>query len=55
MFPNGTKRAPEIDKSWAVQVQGRHGRSAGGGPPLDVQEVRVPGEMTRPALAARVE
>ncbi len=36
-------------------MQSHHGSAAGGGSSLDLQEVRAPGEVARPALAARVE
>jgi hypothetical protein len=55
MFPYGTQRAAQVDEGGTVQVQRRHGGPAGGGAPLDEQEVGTPGEMARPALAARVE
>src|SRR2546423_15347321 len=55
MLPDGTERAAQVDKSGAMQEQRRYGGPAGRGAALDEREIRVPGKMTRPQLAARVE
>ena len=34
-----TKSPAEVDERRAIEVQGRHGRTARGGAPLDTQEV----------------
>src|SRR5438067_8162379 len=36
-------------------MQGGHGSPARRGSPLDQQETRIPGEVARPALPARIE
>lgn len=55
MFPYGTEGAAQVDESGAIQVQRGHGGTGGRGASLDEQEIRSPGKMARPALAARVE
>src|SRR5438874_10731153 len=55
MRSDRTKGAAQVDESRAIQMQGRHGRTAGGSASLDVPEVCAPREVARPLLAARVE
>lgn len=47
--------AAQIDQSGGIQVQSRHGGPACCGMSFDKQEIRAPGKMARPALAAWVE
>ena len=55
VLPNGMESAAQVDQGGCIQQQRRHSGPAGGGAPLDEQEIRAPGKMTRPELAARVE
>ena len=55
MLPDGTESATQVDECRAIQEQRDHGGPAGRGAALDEREIRVPGKMTRPQLAARVE
>ena len=55
MFPYGTESTAQVDESGTIQVQRGYGGPSGRRASLDEQEIRAPGKMTRPALAARVE
>lgn len=55
MFPYGTEGTAQVDERRTIKVQGGHGGPSGGRASLDEQEIRAPGEMARPALAAWVE
>jgi hypothetical protein len=55
MVSDCTECAAQIDERRAVQVQGRHGRTARGRAAFQMQEVRAPGKVARPLLAAWVE
>jgi hypothetical protein len=55
LFTYRPKGSTQVEKRGAIQVQRCHGGPADGGASLDEQEIRVPSEMTRPLLLARVK
>jgi hypothetical protein len=55
MFSYGTESAAQVDEGGAIQMQRLYGSPSCRGASFDEQEIRAPGKMARPSLAARME